>query len=171
MHKCAISAFNAELLAPISLISGKGTIRVQLTTYLKCRHKTIRHLAKATGIEETVLGKKLRSPGSSLQYLAAIKINVATENEVTLSDLAEQYRLVRPRVYSGRVGERIARACAEGESLNQRLAGIGMNRRQLEYLLTRKQIETDDQIKLRQAFRSNTIALSDRDFERHARGE
>lgn len=142
-----------------------------LTAYLKTNRRTIRQLAKAAGIEESVLGKKVRSPGSPLQYIVAMKISVASEGAVTMDDLAQEYRLTRPRVYSGKLGERIARSCAEGESLDDRLGRISMNRRQLEYLLGKKQIEADDQAKLRQAFRSNSIALSDRDFERHARGE
>ena len=142
-----------------------------LTAYLKTNRRTIRDLATATGIEESVLGKKIRTPGSALQYVTAIKISNATDGAVSLEELAEQYRLTRPRVYSGRIGERIARACSEGEDLDQRLSRIGLNRRQLEYLLAKKQIEPDDQAKLRQAFRSNTIALTGRDFERHARGE
>lgn len=145
--------------------------RVLLSTYLKTNRKTIRGLAQATGIEESVLGKKVRAPGSTLQYIAAVKINLATEGKVSLANLAEEYALARPRVYRGRIGERIALACAEGQSLDERLNGIGLNRRQLEYMLAKGPIPDDNQVKLRRAFRSNSIALSDRDFQRHARGE
>ena len=142
-----------------------------LTDYLKQSRRTIRELANDARIEESVLGKKVRSPGSSIQYIVAVKIMVATKGVVTLNDIASEYDIKRPRIYNGRVGEKIARACAEGDDVHTRLKSIGMNKYQLEYMLSKRKIDIKDQSRLRSAFRSASVVLNDRDFERHARGK
>ena len=142
-----------------------------LTDYLKQNHKTIREIAAKIAMDESVLGKKIRARGGPLQYVTALKLGLATNGQVTFDELGQEYSVNRPKIFSGRLGERIAIACAEGEDLEERLIQIGINRRQLEYMLAKKPIPDEDRTKLRTAFRSTSIALTDRDFERHARGQ
>ena len=142
-----------------------------LSDYLKQSKRTIRKLANDARIDESLLGKKVRSAGSCIQYILAVRIMVATKGVVTLNDIACEYEIKRPRIYHGRIGEKIARACAEGENVHQRLKNIGMNKYQLEYMLSKRKINIQNQSRLRSAFRSASVVLNDRDFERHARGK
>ena len=110
----------------------------------------------------------LRQGVRRLSYLDAMRIAQAARQYINMSDFAEQCVLTNMKRFQTPLGCICAKAAARGETLQQRLDRVGIQRVRFNAMLSEpKKIRQKTRKKLRKAFDTPQRTLTDRDFEDH----
>lgn len=110
----------------------------------------------------------LRRGVRRLSYLDAMRITQAARQYISMSDFMEQCVLTNMKRFQTPLGCLCAKASARGETLQQRLDTVGIQRVRFNSMLSEpQQIRQKTRDKIRRAFDTPQRAITDKDFEDH----